>query len=282
VTAGLRPPRQAGDANPTGVALVALDVDGTIVDHDGCLSDRVRQAVQDVAASGIHVVLATGRDLFGVLPMLDRLGLLTGWAVCSNGAVAVRLDPELACGYEIAHAITFDPVPVLTLLREHFPTAVYAVEEVGAGLRLTAPFPPGEIDGPTKLVSFEELAIPSSRVIVRSPEHTPEDFRALVERIGLHEVSYTVGWSAWLDLAPLGVTKATGLEAVRRRLGVDASATLAVGDWRNDLEMFAWAGHSVAMGQALPEVREAADEVAGSVVDDGLAYVLEALPRPCG
>jgi hydroxymethylpyrimidine pyrophosphatase-like HAD family hydrolase len=271
-----RPTPQGRPASPP--KLLALDIDGTILDHDAAMSEPVREAVQAVAASGVHVVLATGRSLHGTLPVLDRLGLLEGWAVCSNGTVTMRLDPSLPEGYELSEVVTFDPSPALKLLREHLPTALFAVEEVGRGFRLTAPFPPGELDGEEVIVDFERLLDgPASRVIVRSPEHTSADFLALTEELGLHGVNYFVGWTAWLDLAPAGVSKASALEQVRQRLGVDRVATMAVGDGRNDLEMFSWAARSVAMGNSEPDVKAAADEVTEGVEADGVAAVLRGL-----
>lgn len=263
--------------DPDVPGLVALDVDGTVLTHDGALSDRVRSAVAD-AADRTHVVLATGRSPAATLPVLDRLSLTRGFAVCSNGAVTLRLDDRLSDGHEVVDAVTFDPTPALLLLREHLPTAIYAVEQADTGFRLTGPFPDGEMVGRTTFVDFEDLlGQPASRVVVRSLEHTPADFLDLVARVGLHGVSYAVGWTAWLDLAPEGVTKASALEHVRSRLGVPRAATLAVGDGRNDLEMLAWAGRGVAMGNAPPEVQAAVTEVCGRVQDDGLAVLLEAL-----
>lgn len=261
-----------------GPLLVALDVDGTVIDYDEAMSDRVRAAVQGVVRAGHHVVVATGRSLPGTLPVLDRLGLVSGWCVCSNGGVTLRLDPALPTGYEIVERVTFDPAPALRLLREHLPTALYAVEDVGVGFRLTAPFPPGELDGDLDYVGFEELlTLPATRVIVRSPEHTPEEFLRIIEGVGLHGVSYAVGWTAWLDLAPDGVSKASALEPVRAALGVPRERTLAIGDGRNDVEMFLWAARSVAMGQAEPELLAVASAVTGPVEQDGVAEVLEPL-----
>lgn len=258
------------------MTLLALDIDGTILDHDGHLSEAVRSAVGATLGRGIHVVLATGRSLHATLPVLESLGIERGWAVCSNGSITLRLDPELDDGYEIAHSVTFDPKPVLTLLRRHLPTALYAVEDTGRGYRLTAPFPDGELSGAQEFVPFDQLLDrPAARVVVRSPDHTSEHFSDLVRRIGLHGVNYAVGWTAWLDLAPEGVSKASALEFVRARLGVSRDATLAAGDGRNDLEMFAWAARAAAMGQSPPEVVEAADEVLGPVDDDGLVAFLE-------
>ena len=103
------------------------------------------------------------------------------------------------------------------------------------------------------------------------PDATAEDFVALGERLGLHGTNYVVGWTAWLDLAPVGVDKASGLEHVADKLGVAAQDVLAIGDGRNDIEMLQWAGRGVAMGQAIEEVRAAADGVTSSVFEDGAA-----------
>jgi hydroxymethylpyrimidine pyrophosphatase-like HAD family hydrolase len=260
--------------------LVALDVDGTILNWDGRLSDRVRDAVAAVAAAGHDVVIATGRSVVGTIPVLDRLSLTTGWAVCSNGAVTIRLDPELSLGYEVSEVVTFDPSPAVKLLREYLPTAIYLVEgpDPLAPRLVTAPFPEHELAGVVEIVTFDELvAAPATRVVVRSVEHTADEFTTVMHQAGLHGVNYAVGWTAWLDLSPEGVSKASALEVVRGRLGIVTDATLAVGDGRNDLEMFAWAHRSVAMGQAVESVLLAAGEITGSIEDDGLAAVLEAL-----
>ncbi|MGL4174231.1 MAG: HAD family hydrolase [Actinomycetota bacterium] len=267
-----------GLPDPGRIRMVALDVDGTIVNHDGALSDRVRDAIQAVANSGRHVVVATGRSPRAVTPILDRLGLTDGYAVSCNGALTMRIDPASCDGYEIADIVEFEPGPVLRVLREQLPNAVYAVEDRSGQFRLTAPFPEGELLGRFTFVSFEELSSsPVTRVVVRSPEHTTAHFVELMHRLGLSGVSYAVGWSAWLDIAPEGVSKAHGLQLVADALGVLPSEVMAVGDGRNDLEMFGWAGHSVAMGQATSEVRAAATSVCADVAADGLADVLDRL-----
>lgn len=112
-----------------------------------------------------------------------------------------------------------------------------------------------------------------TRVTFRSPSGTAEDFLALTERIGLHGVNYAVGFSAWLDLNPEGVSKGSALEILRRQLEVDPRHTVAVGDQRNDLEMLQWAARGVAMGNAPDEVKAVADEVTGDVDEAGLVPV---------
>jgi hydroxymethylpyrimidine pyrophosphatase-like HAD family hydrolase len=259
--------------------LVALDIDGTLLDYDQTLSDVVRDAARDVRAAGHHVVLASGRSLIAMTPVAQLLGIETGWMVCSNGAVTVRLDPAEPGGWRVTDTSTFDPEPAMRLLRAEMPGARFAVEDVGVGFRLSELFPDGELDGAQQVVGFEELAGGGevTRVVVRSPDDTSDDFHRLVERLGLDEVTYAVGYTAWMDIAPQGVSKATGLEQVRERLGVDPARTLAMGDGHNDVEMLRWAARGVAMGHADAAVRAAADEVTGTIEDDGAAKVLRSL-----
>ena len=266
--------------------LVALDVDGTLVDVGDVISDPVRGEVRRLAAQpGTHIVVATGRELLGVLPVMAQLGLADAYIVCSNGAVTVRLSADGAGGrdsdlpaYDVVDMVTFDATPAVELLRQHLPDAVYAVEVLGVGFRVTGPFPEGELPGELTQVRFDELtAEPVTRVVVRSPEHTPEHFLELVARIGLHGVNYAVGWTAWLDLAPEGVSKASALEQVRRTLGVQPDQTYAAGDGRNDVEMIQWAAHGAVMSSAPPEVLALADEVLPHVNQDGLVQLLRRL-----
>ena len=129
------------------------------------------------------------------------------------------------------------------------------------------------------MVPFEELLeVRATRVVVISPNHATEEFLGVVEQMGLQRVSYAIGWTAWLDIAPDGVNKATAMEWVRSRLDVPIERTLAIGDGRNDIDMLEWAGRGVAMGQAPGDVIAAANEIARAVRDDGLARVLDTLP----
>ena len=258
--------------------LVALDIDGTLlrwIDGTGTsheeITPAVRDAVRRAQAAGAHVVLASGRSPDGMTGVADLLGLATEddpvWVVASNGAVVFRYPPM-----HVVHEETFDArAAVAAVLAEH-PRALVAVEERGVGYRVNRHFPMGELSGEMILTEVEEMvAEPVSRVIIRDPEATVEDFVALAGRLGLHGTDYVVGWTAWLDLAPVGVSKASGLDMVCSRLGVEAADVLAIGDGRNDLEMLAWAGRGVAMGQAVEEVRAAADDVTATVDEDGAA-----------
>jgi hydroxymethylpyrimidine pyrophosphatase-like HAD family hydrolase len=257
-------------ANGWRPRLVALDVDGTVVDRNGALPADVAEAIRSVVSAGVPVVLSTGRSWHGTKDVIDLLGLPPGPAVCSNGAVIVSYPPE-----RIVKAITFDPREVIDRVEDFAPGTLIAVEEIGRGYRLNGRFPEEDLTGEMIIQDTVQLgAQPVTRVILRDPTRSAEDFLGLAERLGLHGVTYFVGWSAWLDIAPEGVNKATALTEVAAGLGVTAEDVLALGDGRNDIEMLQWAGRGVAIGDAPPEVQNAADHVTGAFASGGTATEL--------
>ncbi len=251
---------------------VALDIDGTLLDHDEQLSPAVIDAVRRTAAE-VPVILATGRGWQTTWPVAERLGLAAGTVVvCSNGARTMRFPSG-----EVVDERTFDPTTVIASVRKHAPNARMAVEEYDGSYLVTAPFPDGDLgyNAQIRVVGDEDLAPePVTRLIIRDPEQSEADFVHLAERLGLHGVSYFVGWTAWLDIAPEGVDKSTGLKVALAQYDLEPAGLVALGDGRNDIEMLTYAGLGIAMGSAPDEVKAAADEVTKSVQDDGVAAVL--------
>ena len=258
--------------------LIALDIDGTVLHEDGTLSPAVVQAILHARDAGHEVMLATGRSVAMTLPVLERLGISPEYVVCSNGAITLKRDPHAPMGYRREHVVTFDPSEVLTTIRANLESANYAVEDEAGMYRFTGYFPDGTLGAASEKVEFEQLLIThATRVVVISPEHKIEDFLSVVERMGLHKVSYNVGWTAWLDIAPDGVNKSTALERVRDILDIPRSRVVAIGDGRNDIDMLEWAsveGRGIAMGQAPDEVIAASNEVTASDLNDGVAEAL--------
>lgn len=251
--------------------LVALDVDGTLVSGTNEMSPAVREVVRAIRDSGIETVISTGRAIPGVLDTTAKLGFDHGYAVASNGAVVFAYDPV-----EIIHSVTFDASDAVRRVMELVPDAIVAVEELGVGFRVNRPFPDGEVTGQFEVEDVESLiAEPVTRVVIRSTDHTPEEFTAIVHDLGLTGTNYYIGYSAWLDLAPDGVSKASGLEVLCQRLGVAQADVLAVGDGNNDIEMIQWAGRGVAMGHGPEALTTAADAVTGSIDEDGLVDELK-------
>jgi Cof subfamily protein (haloacid dehalogenase superfamily) len=259
--------------------LIGLDIDGTLVHDDGYLSPEVVKEVKRVKDLGHEVIIATGRAAANAVPVVKDLGFEQGYVVSSNGAVTVQLNTDHPKGFQMTDVVTFDPAEVLTQLIEHLPEAHFAVEDVDGSYRFHRPFPTYALGDQNFETPLEQLMHhPVSRVVVLSPQHDVDEFLGLISKIGLASVSYAIGYTAWLDISPKGISKASALEVQRHRLGIANHQVLVMGDGRNDIEMFEWAknsgGLAFAMGQAPEEVQLAATNVTSSVTDDGVARVL--------
>lgn len=261
--------------------LIALDIDGTVLREDETLSPGVVEAVAHAQGAGHEVMLATGRSWGGTHRVLESLGIAPQYVVCSNGAVIMKREHGEEPRYARFHTETFDATRVLTMLRDELPDAHYMVELADGARLFTEELHDWNL-ADARQVAFEELsAHPVSRVVVVSPGDTEQVFVDLIRRVGLSQVTYAVGWTAWLDIAPDGVDKSSALELVRRWLGVEAADVLVMGDGHNDVGMFRWAlragGRAVAMAQGPQEVRDAAGETTASVHAGGVADVLRKL-----
>jgi Cof subfamily protein (haloacid dehalogenase superfamily) len=260
--------------------LIALDVDGTLIHEDETIGDAVLKAVTRVRDAGHEVLLATGRSWETARKIHEQFGLTSEYVVCANGAITMMRDDKVDGGYRREFVEEFDPTEVLETIRPHLPRGSFMVEDTTGFRRYTAGMTEWELANGIE-VPFEELsAHPATRVVVISPQHDEEQFLSIVERMGLHKVSYSIGWTAWLDIAPDGVNKATALERVRQAAGIPRADVIAVGDGRNDIDMLTWAGaegRGVAMGQAPDEVKAVATFVTGAVVEDGVADLLNSL-----
>ena len=262
--------------------LVGLDLDGTVLLPTG-VSDRVRAELAAAASAGLRTVIATGRSIESTVPVLDQLGSARGLAVCSNGAVRARFDPDAPGGVAEADLEVFDPSELIDLVSAGMPGAIFGLE-IPEMLLVSAPFPPGELIEEHRIVPLEEMrAAKAIKVVVRAPGMERADFAATLEGLGVYERwECSVGWTSWADVLPLGVTKATGLEILAERLGVPHSGTVAIGDGTNDVPMIRWANLGVVMGGASARIKAEGDHVTGAVENDGVAAVLRALLDHCG
>lgn len=270
--------------------LVALDVDGTLVSHQGELDCELLEGLHRLESAGAHIVVATGRSIPAVMPIVSTLNLSGDWAICSNGAVTIRTAhsdavkdrhdytcQENFC-YTVTDRVTFDPTEAIHLLSQALPGALIGVEAIGRGFRVSEPFPEGELIGEQIVQTLEELTSePVSRVIVRAPHMNRDDFAHAVSQAGLHSIPWDIGWTSWLDVSPPQTTKASALHKLATQLGVPQQRCVAIGDGSNDKSMIQWAGWGVAMGQADDDVKEVADTISTSVEDGGARRIIEAL-----
>jgi HAD superfamily hydrolase (TIGR01484 family) len=267
------PQRTARHIDMTGSALVACDIDGTLVRTGHPASRAVHEAAAQVRAAGHHIVLATGRSLAGAVPVAVQLGLHDAWIVASNGAVTAHLFDG---HYEITELHLVDAETAIRVALKTAPDVRIATEIPGDGYRVNVPFPAGQLNGVQHSArTLEELwAHRTPRIALHGPaaDHLVTPLRAH----GLTAVT-AQGRTDWVDVTADEISKASALEKIRVALGVEDYETVAIGDSDNDVEMLTWANCGIAMGHAPMHVRAVADSVTGTIDEDGAASALLSL-----
>ncbi|NHD18802.1 MULTISPECIES: HAD family hydrolase [Actinopolyspora] len=262
--------------------LVASDIDGTLLDPAERVTARTARSARSVDASGTPLVLVTGRPPRWVPRIVDSLGV-AGTVVCANGAVIYD-----AAADTVLHSSDVDPVTlrdVTKSLREALPGCSFGVERATGGARdrvdeqflAESDFHRCWPNPDLQVVPVDELVgAPAGKLLVLHERMTSAQMAVVAEELvgSRLQVTYSTG-SGLLELSAPGVNKATGLARVADDLGIATSDVLAFGDMPNDIPMLEWAGHGVAMGNAHPDVRQAADEVTASNEVDGVAAVLD-------
>ncbi|MEU3295313.1 HAD family hydrolase [Streptomyces longwoodensis] len=265
-------------ARRSAYALIATDLDGTLLRGDDTFSDRSLLALTRVTDAGARHLVVTGRPAPRVRPLLEHLRG-RGLAVCGQGAQlydagtdrllwSVTLDRELAetalgkieaeVG-QVYAAVDQDGVDGLTLIEP--------------GYRMPHPTLPA-----LRVERRDDLwCAPISKVLLRHPDLSDDELATTARSVVGSLATVTMSGPGTVELQPCGITKATGLALAAEHLGVGPADTVAFGDMPNDVPMFDWAGYGVAMANAHPELKAVADEVTTSNEDDGVAVVLERL-----
>ena len=253
--------------------LVAIDLDGTLVDARNNISEIAERSVREVRSAGIKVVLVTGRPQVAALPIFSRLGLAL--PLISSGGAYVS-DP--ASGRLIAE---FMPAPgpmteFVELARERHLTLVLQTPEAMFG-EGSAPI----LDElrtansvPIEAVEDGLLACPEPiKVTCCGPRGLLNEITDEITRRGI-PLSLVLSGPEFLEATAAGVSKGRALVQVADYLGVSLEHVLVIGDAPNDISMFGEAGLAVAMGNAGPDVQAVADVIAPAIEEDGVAWAL--------
>jgi Cof subfamily protein (haloacid dehalogenase superfamily) len=268
--------------HPKIPALVACDVDGTLFDENETITPRTRDAVRAAVDAGARFVVATGRPPRWIRPVVDELGFAP-MAVCANGAVVYDSATDRVLS---ARTLAVDVLGELAEIATRvIPGAGLAVERIGARAHDTAT--PQFVSSPgyehawlnpdNTEVSIEDLlSAPAIKLLIRKAGARSADMAAeLLKHVGIEgDITYSTN-NGLVEIVPLGVSKATGVEEIAKPLGISSDEVVAFGDMPNDMPMLLWAGLGVAMGNAHPEVLAVADEVTAPNSDDGVGRVLE-------
>ncbi|MFJ8823779.1 HAD family hydrolase [Streptomyces sp. NPDC102467] len=258
--------------------LVATDLDGTLLRSDDTVSERTREALTAVTAAGAAHIVVTGRAVPWTRHILDDLGY-DGLAVCGQGAQVYH-----AGEHRLLTSVTLDrQLAGLALSKIEAEVGPLALAASRDGLDGDVIVGPGyrEGDGYLPSTPFTDVAelwaAPLNKVYVQHPGLSDDQLVEVARAVAGDLVGVTMAGEGIVELLPLGLSKATGLSLAARRLGVKAADTIAFGDMPNDIPMFGWAAHGVAMANAHVELKAVANEVTASNEDDGIAVVLERL-----
>jgi Cof subfamily protein (haloacid dehalogenase superfamily) len=272
------------------IELLALDIDGTLLDPYGTLPDAARAAVGEARAAGLAIVLCTGRRYRTTLPILHELSL-DGMVVVNNGA----LVKDVASAATLHHAYFPSELfaEAYALMSEAGSPLVY-VDAYEEGFDMLVdldaeahPFQRGYLDDHGEHCrSVAELAA-ATRADVVMLSHMAEETTLLPlrERITEHFGDALQTHMIWnknyqgliLEVFSVDSGKWTALQHVARAHGIAPEAIAAVGDDRNDAELVRRAGLGIAMGNALDEVKQGADLVVRSNAEGGVVEAIHAV-----
>ncbi|MDY3128195.1 MAG: HAD family hydrolase [Corynebacterium sp.] len=266
--------------------LIASDIDGTFLNPELRVDSRNRAAIVNAVQSGVHFALCTGRPHRWLTPVLEQLPVRP-LCITSNGAVVYD-----AAADKVLHASELMPVAmaevveITTSIMSRHGGVYFAVERAGCSALdpLETLFVVDEdfalhteFDGFGIHPRADVIGVPAVKLMIRSIHMDSAQMFALLNQHidpAVAHVTYSMP-DGLLEIAAPGITKEVGVKFLAEHFGIPQRDVIAFGDMPNDIEMLRWAGHGVAMGNAHPAAKDAADEVTLTNADAGVAHVLE-------
>lgn len=271
--------------------LLALDIDGTILDPDGEITDSARKAVGEALRRGLRVVLCTGRRYRTTLPIARSLGL-AGPVVVHNGALVK--DTTRGRTLEATYLAIEVQAEIRAVLRAHGPPLVYVDgwPEEDVMTEPQGPVHAHQADyldhyGPHCRFVPDLERSPRMDVVMMSvvadasaiESLHPRAARALGERVRAHALKNPKSGAHSLEILAPGTGKWPALRRLAEADGIAPHQIAAVGDDRNDVDLVEGAGLGIAMGNAVPELLAVADLIVSSNDRDGVAEAIETVLR---
>lgn len=259
------------------VALVATDLDGTLLDASSEVSPRAKDAIAAARAAGVLVVPATGRPPSSLrrITATCELGPI---AVCSNGAVVIDIETE-----DVLDLSPIDgpsAVSLIATIREACPGVRFALDDV-EHFSYERGFFPEDRERTDRLQPLDDLAEKARegclKLIARQPGTEGVTLMNRLGRLLGERAEETSSGLDWVEIMAHGVSKGAALARICSPLGLSAEQVVAIGDNYNDLALLAWAGHAMAPANAVEAVLPHVEVVLPTNTDDGVALLLEAL-----
>ncbi len=268
------------------IKLVAIDVDGTLLNSQQEMTPRVEKALRDAIEQGVQIVFATGKTRNAVISHLKKLGIESP-GIFNQGLIA--LDAE---GKTI-HSQTLDPRvarQVITFAEDRgFTVIAYSGSRMLAKSRnrvIEESFTKYHENPPEIVGALQNLLIntPLHKVIAFGDPVAIKGLRwQLNAALGGNARLVQAGVPEHLEILPPGGSKGNALKVLCKHLKISADQVMAIGDAENDIEMFQFAGIGVAMGNADAKTKDAAKHVVATNDADGVAEAFERFvlkPKP--
>lgn len=265
------------------VALVALDVDGTLLNPSHQVSPATRAALESARHGGMTAVLASSRGPLGLLPVQQELDLLGCWFVAFQGALVARWQtPGEALEVIADHRIDTETAGTITaramgagLSISRFVGLRWFVPALDAAIRQAAQIT-GEVPTVERGAVRRNPDPPHKLMVIAGQERLVPELDNLL--CGVRDrVSAAFSHHNYVEITDASVNKGTGLKVVADTLGIPLGHCAAVGDGHNDIAMLQAVGLPIAMGQAPREVTDAASWTTDTNARDGAAKALLAL-----
>ena len=271
-----------------GVRLIAIDIDGTLLDSRGTLPEANRAAVRDALAAGIHVALVTGRSFHAARPVGEALSTEIPLIV-SNGALIKRADGQTLDRSVLNPELVRD---IIGLVRERRPGAALIFDRPGADQYMyegidwqhrnrrgyyainkifmteQTPLEDALTESPIQLAFTGGVL--AMRELAEFLHQQPVTRQVTLTLTEYEQRDFTL-----LDIIELGCSKGSTLEEWASTLDIDRSEVMAIGDNLNDHEMLEFAGTPVVMGNAAPELKAFGWAETGTNDEGGLADAIE-------
>lgn len=244
------------------IKLIAIDLDGTLLNSDKKIPDENVKAVQEAAKAGVKIVLCTGRPKSGILPYFERLGLTDEEYIIMNNGCSIYNTKNWEL---VFHAqVTNEELDKLNEAVANYPDVCLALTgekhyyAVGEEVPELVQYDAGLVFDNAHAVTLDEMKatdeiIFQAMYMAKAPQLN--SFQEAKEIALAKDFSVVRSQEYIFEAMPKGYTKATALKALSEKLGFSPEQVMALGDAANDLEMLEFAYHSVAMGNATDEVK---------------------------
>ena len=260
-------------------SLLAFDVDGTLLNSQGQLTERTVTAISSARDKGATVILATGRSWSELQYVIDAIPDIE-YAICTNGLEAYNRLGEVLYTEQIQPDLARE---LVTTIR----SSIHGVA-IGAGIGSELFAEPKVIEGlvPGIEITSDRLVDDIAQVLtsdvrdllIYHPSYVnklDDLFTKVKDVIVDDRVDIVYSGLPMIEIVPAGSGKGTCLAWLAQQLELKQENVFAFGDGMNDLSMLQWAGTGIAMGQSHQRVKASADLIIGAVDEEGIAEWIE-------